>query len=63
MSILYLLDGMNWKEIDAKYVRQGELLLDLEFVKSWRREVSKMNYGKEGSFLRWGFLLFYTAAR
>ena len=34
--------------MDAKYVRQGELLLDLEFVKDWGREVADMNDGKEG---------------
>jgi len=26
---------MSWKEIDARYVRQGELLLELEFVNGW----------------------------
>ena len=44
---------MNWKEIDAKYVRQGKLLLDLEFVKGWRREVGDMNDGKEGRPFRY----------
>ena len=51
---------MNWKEIDARYVRQGELLLDLEFVKGWRREVDSMNDGKEGRPFRYpeSFLTF-----
>jgi hypothetical protein len=44
---------MGWKEIDARYVRQGELLLDLEFVKGWNREVGDMNDGKEGRPFRY----------
>jgi hypothetical protein len=39
---------MNWSEIDERYVRQGELLLELEFVKSWSKEVRDMNESKEG---------------
>lgn len=44
---------MSWKEIDAKYVRQGELLLELEFVEGWGREVADMNGGKEGRPFRY----------
>lgn len=44
---------MGWKEIDARYVRQGELLLDLEFVKGWSGEVAGMNDGKEGRPFRY----------
>ena len=51
---------MSWREIDARYVRQGELLLDLEFVNGWRREVDSMNDGKEGRPFRYpeSFLTF-----
>ena len=44
---------MGWKEIDTRYVRQGELLLDLEFVNGWRSEIELMNGGKEGRPLRY----------
>ena len=51
---------MSWREIDARYVRQGELLLDLEFVKGWRSEIDAMNGGKEGRPFRYpeSFLTF-----
>jgi len=51
---------MSCKEIDARHVRQGELLLELEFVKGWRREVYSMNDGKEGRPFRYpeSFLTF-----
>lgn len=51
---------MSWREIDARYVRQGELLLELGFVKGWRREVYSMNDGKEGRPFRYpeSFLTF-----
>jgi hypothetical protein len=53
----------NWKRINEALVRRGELLLDLDFVKGWEKELDSMNRGKEGarfrypdSFIR--FLLF-----
>jgi len=53
----------NWKRINRALVRRGELLLDLDFVKGWEKELDVMNRGKEGaqfrypdSFIR--FLLF-----
>lgn len=39
---------MNWKEYDEKFVRRGELLLDLEFLKTWDSDISKMNREKTG---------------
>jgi len=44
---------MDWNEIDARYVRQGELLLELEFVRGWRKEIASMNDGKEGRPFRY----------
>ena len=56
---------MSWKEIDARYVRQGELLLDLEFVKGWRSEIDAMNGGKEGRPFRYpeSFLTFVAITK
>jgi len=39
---------MNWKEYNEKLVRRGELLLDLEFLKTWDRDISEMNRKKNG---------------
>ncbi|MFQ5888135.1 MAG: IS5 family transposase [Candidatus Hydrothermarchaeales archaeon] len=39
---------MNWKEYNERLVRRGELLLDLEFLKTWEEDLEKMNSGKNG---------------
>ena len=39
---------MDWKEYNEKLVRRGELLLDLEFLRSWDSDLSEMNRGKVG---------------
>jgi hypothetical protein len=56
----------DWKQINEGLVRRGELLLDLDFVRGWGRELRGMNRGKEGgrylypeSFIR--LLLFLHA--
>ena len=38
----------NWKEIDERLIRRGEILLDLEFPENWDKELEKMNRGKVG---------------
>ncbi len=38
----------NWKEYDEHLVKQGEILLDLESLKGWRKELFEMNKGKNG---------------
>lgn len=39
---------MDWKEYNEKLVRRGELLLDLEFLKTWDRDINEMNRKKNG---------------
>jgi plasmid rolling circle replication initiator protein Rep len=39
---------MDWKEYNEKLVRRGELLLDLEFLKTWDQDISVMNRKKTG---------------
>ena len=42
-------DKREWKKENEKYVVRGEFLLDLEFVKSWDKELEEMNKGKKGA--------------
>jgi len=53
-------DKRDWKIENEKYVVRGEFFFDLEFVKSWDRELEEMNKGKRGapfqfpeSFIEW----------
>ena len=53
-------DKRDWKKENEKYVVRGEFLFDLDFVKSWNKELEKMNEGKRGakfqfpeSFIEW----------
>lgn len=50
----------DWKEVNDRLVRRGELYFDLEFLESWDKEVEKMNKGKRGrpfrypqAFIQW----------
>jgi hypothetical protein len=43
----------DWKRINEALVRRGELLLDLDFVKGWERELEGMNEEKEGARFRY----------
>jgi len=43
----------NWKRINEALVRRGELLLDLDFVKGWEKELEAMNEDKEGARFRY----------
>ena len=42
-------DKRVWKIENEKYVVRGEFLLDLDFVKSWGKELEEMNKGKKGA--------------
>lgn len=42
-------DKREWKVENEKYVVRGEFLLDLDFVKSWDKELEEMNRGKKGA--------------
>jgi hypothetical protein len=39
----------DWKRINEALVRRGELLLDLDFVEGWEKELEAMNKDKEGA--------------
>lgn len=39
----------DWKKINQKYIREGELYLSFDFLQSWRRELQALNKGKEGA--------------
>ena len=53
-------DKRDWKIETEKYVVRGEFLFDLDYVKSWDKELEAMNDGKRGapyqfpeSFMEW----------
>lgn len=55
---------MIWKEINAQYVREGEILIDSALIGDWWTELNEMNAGKEGApfeypetFIQWISLL------
>jgi hypothetical protein len=39
----------NWKNINNKYIKEGELYLSFDFLDSWNKEISKLNKNKEGA--------------
>jgi len=39
---------MDWQSVDERLIRQGELLLSLEFLERYDEELNAMNEGKEG---------------
>ena len=41
-------NARDWKEYNEELIRRGEVLLDLEFLKTWDRELEEMNEGKIG---------------
>ena len=43
----------DWKRINEALVRRGELLLDMDFVEGWEKELDAMNKGKEGARFRY----------
>ncbi len=42
-------DKCNWRIYNEHLVKQGEILLDLEFVEGWSGELATMNCGKVGA--------------
>jgi hypothetical protein len=38
----------DWKQIDEKLIRRGELILDLDFVENYQEELNTMNTAKVG---------------
>lgn len=42
-------DKRNWKVCNEDYVVRGEFLLDMDWIKSWDKELAEMNLGKRGS--------------
>ena len=39
---------MDWKSVDERLIRRGELILDLEFLGNQGKELEKMNEGRPG---------------
>jgi len=38
----------NWREYNEKLVRRGEILISMDFIKNWEKELEEMNKGKKG---------------
>lgn len=38
----------NWKEINEKYIKRGEFLVNPKFLNTWSKELKQMNAGKIG---------------
>jgi len=38
----------DWKSYNDQLVKRGELLIDLDFVENWEKELEEMNLGKRG---------------
>jgi len=38
----------DWREIDERLIRRGELVLDLDFLEGYREELGALNQGKVG---------------
>jgi hypothetical protein len=43
----------NWEEYNEALVKRGSILLDLDFVADWSRELKGMNERKEGARFRY----------
>ena len=39
----------NWKKVNNKYVKEGELYLDFGFLKTWNKELKILNKKKQGA--------------
>jgi hypothetical protein len=39
---------MDWKAVDKRLIRRGELILDLQTIKNHRKELQEMNEGRPG---------------
>jgi len=45
---VYVWVFMDWKGVDERLVKRRELLLSLEFLEGYDRELKRMNRGKVG---------------
>ena len=56
---------MNWKTVDKRLIRRGELILDLEFLRNHEKELEKMNQGRPGPRykLTHSYIAFLAAVR
>lgn len=43
----------DWKKVNEKYVKEGQLYLSFDFVDLWQKEVEESNVGKEGARYRY----------
>lgn len=39
----------NWHKINTKYIKEGEIYLSFDFLKTWDKEIKKLNHKKEGA--------------
>lgn len=39
----------NWKKVNMKYIKEGQLYLSFDFLDNWDEEVATLNKNKEGS--------------
>lgn len=46
-------DKRDWKEYNRKLVKRGEAYISLDFIESWKKDLEKMNKGKEGAPFRY----------
>jgi hypothetical protein len=53
---------MNWKKTNQKYVSEGELYLDFDFLETWNQEVVNLNKDKKGGQYRYPDSLFRFCA-
>ena len=55
----------DWKQIDEKLIRRGELILELGFLENYQEELEAMNHAKEGRPYRLTdtYIQFLTAVR
>jgi len=38
-----------WREVDERLIRQGTLIIDLDFVRSYHNKLKEVNSNKRGS--------------
>lgn len=39
----------NWHKVNSKYIKEGELYLDFDFLNTWNKELDRLNKNKEGA--------------
>lgn len=48
----------NWKNINDKYVKEGELYLSFDFLNTWKSEILSLNHNKKGGQYQYPTSLF-----